>query len=148
MKKIILGFCFLGFLSCKSEQTRTVLGKVGVDTTYHIKAKHLHDCYWGVVFTNTNFYTEEPIMHTFDVSWGTGDNKVSYFELWFNSKLEAVDFALKMKTYADCRRYNDSVENVYHNLQDFRDKNPIIKMDAPVKNDPCKDEKGKEILIY
>jgi len=70
MKKLILGLFTLAFIGCKNESTKTVFGKLGVDTTYHIKAKQWHDCYWIVVFTNTNFYTEEPIMHTFDVSWG------------------------------------------------------------------------------
>jgi len=113
---------------------------------FHIKVSYWQDCYWKVSFTNDNFDNEEDINNAFDVSESSHIGVVHQLDL-FESETEAVVFARKLTSYKKCRMYNDSVKREYDRMIIYRKLHPIA-IKKYESEESCKEEKGKEVIIY
>lgn len=114
------------------------------EPVFHIKAEYWYDCQWSVSFTNDDFHSEENIMDCWDASDHPPYEVVHQLKA-FPSEDDAVDFAKNFTSYKKCIAWNDSIAAVAKQLKKYRKANPVEKL---YNEQECKDDEGKEIIIY
>ncbi len=143
--------CGASFFGCQTN-TKKGTGKHGIEKQsdapiFHIKAKYWYECQWQVIFTNDNFDTEENIMNCWDGSGKFVGNSIVHQLMIFKTENDAVRFAKWFTSYQICSNWNDSVAKRAVRLTEFRKQHPIeetIEDEQP----SCKNEEGKEVIVY
>lgn len=99
--------------------------------TFSVKIKSYTSHTICVHFTNDNWFTDNYIMHAFDIS-----EIVEHFEVKHQPKLfyeieAAIDFAKHFSTYDKCIAYNEDILCDYNKLLEYRKANPILTKRKP-----------------
>lgn len=85
---------------------------------------------YAIYFTNNNWKSEFPIRCSFDISDAGDPIDVNCIELLFinmnTSRQDAINFAKRFKTYANCVNWNKKELDKYHALLTYRKAHPII----------------------
>ena len=154
--KLIVMLALLILTACHANKETNPVNSIGersdskahASPVFHIKAKYWYECQWQVIFTNDNFDSEETIMNCWDASSKITGNDIVHQLMIFKDEGKAIAFAKKFTTYQKCRAWNDSVSRKAERLAEYRSAHPIEKQEVFTSESYCKDEEGKETMVY